>query len=789
MMRLLISGNCKHFSKTFSPYLTAADCVFTGTKEIRMRHTFDLNGNTLTIGDGSTESGMTLIAGFLSFRDSVGGGKIVTADKSAIAAESGTINIQSGYFDADFRLSGSDCAMNLSGGSFARLTIGENVHLSDGYAYRYDNGGWFTPEADGVYESFSVVDAPIKDIAVKINGISPDKFTSYIKQKLAFTVSYTADESSEAVKVEWSRDGKVFDGTLANGGSPENYTVICKLTQSGYKYEKAVTVYVVNPLDITDHLTAGTIEKTTYTGSAITPDMTVKYGGETLVYGIDYTTSYTDNLRAGTAAIRVSPVDGNRYTFEEKTITFEIIPKKVTVSGVTISDKIYDGKTDAVVAGSGTLTGKVGDDDLGFAVSAEFEDKNAAERKKVILEITLTGADASNYTSDETSQRTASADIAPKPVTAVISAENKVYDGKTDAVVSAEFTGTVEDETLTSDGFVVTEAHFETAAAAGNKKVSAKITIFDTNYTFVSEDGTTVREAILTTSADIAKAKTEAPAPVTVKIKNGVSADYETELPSLLPLDDELEYGEIAYGTPETSAIGGYTISGTRITGGRLGFGINAENGSVIGKVGEIRITASTTNFEDILLTINVEGVERIAPEMTLTPDSYRVVGGGKLTLTLDRGNLPSDAAITVTGTDEKGNVIPLVGNGDIFTAELPNRSTSYTFRAEFGGSFIYLPETVSVSVETSYSGLIIIPANPVKLPETENGSVTSDSDRARPGEIVTITVEPDDGYETADVIVTDKNGERVGVIDLGGGKYTFRMPDGGAEIETVFEE
>ena len=25
MMRLLISGNCKHFSKTFSPYLTAAD--------------------------------------------------------------------------------------------------------------------------------------------------------------------------------------------------------------------------------------------------------------------------------------------------------------------------------------------------------------------------------------------------------------------------------------------------------------------------------------------------------------------------------------------------------------------------------------------------------------------------------------------------------------------------------------------------------------------------------------------------------------------------------------------
>ena len=30
MMRLLISDNCKHFSKTFSPYLTAADDGFSG---------------------------------------------------------------------------------------------------------------------------------------------------------------------------------------------------------------------------------------------------------------------------------------------------------------------------------------------------------------------------------------------------------------------------------------------------------------------------------------------------------------------------------------------------------------------------------------------------------------------------------------------------------------------------------------------------------------------------------------------------------------------------------------
>ena len=51
-----------------------------------------------------------------------------------------------------------------------------------------------------------------------------------------------------------------------------------------------------------------TLSKTTfdYTGSAIKPDVTVKYGSNTLINGKDYTVSYSNNVNAGTATVTIS---------------------------------------------------------------------------------------------------------------------------------------------------------------------------------------------------------------------------------------------------------------------------------------------------------------------------------------------------------------------------------------------------------------------------------------------------------------------------------------------------
>ena len=79
-------------------------------------------------------------------------------------------------------------------------------------------------------------------------------------------------------------------------------------------------------------------------------------------------------------------------------------------------------------------------------------------------------------------------------------------------------------------------------------------------------------------------------------------------------------------------------------------------------------------------------------------------------------------------------------------------------------------------------------PVYPVTTPDkTENGSVSTDPKSAGTGETVTITVEPDDGYELGDLIITDKNGDRVEAVDRGNGKFTFVMPDGGVTIRASF--
>ena len=71
------------------------------------------------------------------------------------------------------------------------------------------------------------------------------------------------------------------------------------------------------------------IKNQTYTGKAIKPSVTVKDGGKKLVNGTDYTLSYKNNTKPGTATVIITG-KGN-YT-GTKTLTFKIVPKKVKVT-------------------------------------------------------------------------------------------------------------------------------------------------------------------------------------------------------------------------------------------------------------------------------------------------------------------------------------------------------------------------------------------------------------------------------------------------------------------------
>ena len=68
-----------------------------------------------------------------------------------------------------------------------------------------------------------------------------------------------------------------------------------------------------------------------------------------------------------------------------------------------------------------------------------------------------------------------------------------------------------------------------------------------------------------------------------------------------------------------------------------------------------------------------------------------------------------------------------------------------------------------------------------------DNGSVKLSSTRVKVGSTVTITVTPDEGYELDELKVLDKDGNEVELTDKGTGKYTFKMPKGGVEVDASF--
>ncbi|WP_411879805.1 YDG domain-containing protein [Polaromonas sp. YR568] len=133
-----------------------------------------------------------------------------------------------------------------------------------------------------------------------------------------------------------------------------------------------------------------------------------------------------------------------------------ITPAALTVSGVTASDKVYDGTSTATLdTGSGALSGVLGSDSVAInlaGATGSFADKNVGNAKAVTVTGAglLSGADAGNYTVSSPAGLTAS--ITPKALTVSgVSAGNKVYDGNATAALNtgaAALSGVIGGDTV-----------------------------------------------------------------------------------------------------------------------------------------------------------------------------------------------------------------------------------------------------------------------------------------------------------------------------------------------------
>ncbi|MEW6641735.1 MAG: YDG domain-containing protein [Pseudomonadota bacterium] len=156
------------------------------------------------------------------------------------------------------------------------------------------------------------------------------------------------------------------------------------------------------------------------------------------------------------AGLSLGGADAANYTLATTTaVTNADIARAVlTLSGLTVADKIYDGGTAATVAATGRLVGIIPGDDVAFNHgSAAFSDKNAGSGKTVVLGgIVLTGADAGNYAIAETATTTATIDKAVISGITGLTAFDKMFDGSAAAILNssdARFVGAAPGDQLT----------------------------------------------------------------------------------------------------------------------------------------------------------------------------------------------------------------------------------------------------------------------------------------------------------------------------------------------------
>ncbi|MES1189995.1 MAG: YDG domain-containing protein [Steroidobacter sp.] len=175
--------------------------------------------------------------------------------------------------------------------------------------------------------------------------------------------------------------------------------------------------------------------------------------------------SFTDKNAGSSKIINVNGItvggaDAGNYVVTNTTATTQadITPAQlvVTASGV---DKVYDGTAAATVTLSDD---RIAGDVFNINYNASFLDKNAGVGKFVnVSGITLSGADAANYSVNSTAGTVAT--IAPRVLNVSISANDKVYDGTTSATAS------VSDDRLSSDSLTLSYS----AAAFADKNVGA----------------------------------------------------------------------------------------------------------------------------------------------------------------------------------------------------------------------------------------------------------------------------------------------------------------------------
>ena len=216
---------------------------------------------------------------------------------------------------------------------------GKTLKLNEDYTLTYSNNvnvGNATITINGIGNytgskkiNFNIVPKKLDISSATVNSINSQTYTGFsIEPSVTVTLNGKTLKLNEDYTLTYSNNVNVGTATITINGIG-NYTGSKKINFN----------IVPKKLDISS-ATVNSISSKTYTGSSIKPSVTVKLNNKTLKLNTDYKVSYSNNKNIGTAKILIKGI--GKYD-GEKTVTFNIIPSKVT--NLKSSKKTYNSIT------------------------------------------------------------------------------------------------------------------------------------------------------------------------------------------------------------------------------------------------------------------------------------------------------------------------------------------------------------------------------------------------------------------------------------------------------------
>lgn len=345
-----------------------------------------------------------------------------------------------------------------------------------------------------------------------------------------------------------------------------------------------------------------------------------------------------------------TPAEGyEEYAPATGTVTVTVEPAELTGVSVRAPSTYYTGKPQHA------STIAFGQSVDGTTVTFTYSDKVDGDYTSDGPTFTDAGTYTVYYKAEAANHKTATGTftvtIAPLPIS-LLSVEriSKSYDGTANVTLTASRL-TFFSKTASRSGIILpdtaltfSDAQFTMKQADGSylpspdvgngKALSFTMTLANDNYVFEGKpEGTkTVSDTFATDdTARFTITKADAPVPTdgTLTIINGLERTYEVDLAALLSaLESPKSYGDIAYGAPTITVDAGYCDAATaKVENGKLILPILANPVNTEGNVGSVTVIVTTSNYEDITLTVNIFAKNKITPvpdgEVTASEITY----------------------------------------------------------------------------------------------------------------------------------------------------------------------